>query len=221
MKEQMVEMRPIKWEYIERLSSLQEDLGFSFANKLKKKHILWSKHKMNVSLAAQTLSGSVAQAIDFLRDDVNLREFEGSEATTEFIKRINTIFDLLNSRNPHSKGTKAPVSKENIVQWTKTCEDISNYVFGLKDERGNYLRTGRRKTAVWGLKFSIDSIKSIVKELLHRRYNPYKLVLTYKLSQDHIELLFNKIRRRCGWNNNPKCSSVQICPTSNNYEEQY
>ena len=28
-------------------------------------------------------------------------------------------------------------------------------------------------------------------------------MLTYKFSQDHIELLFNKIRRHGGWNNNP------------------
>ena len=42
--------------------------------------------KMNVHLAAQTLSGSVAQAIEFLRDEAAIDEFQGSEATTEFIK---------------------------------------------------------------------------------------------------------------------------------------
>ena len=31
---------------------------------------------------------------------------------------------------------------------------------------------------------------------------PLKYVLTYKFSQDHIELLFNKIRHKGGWNNN-------------------
>ena len=44
---------------------------------------------------------------------------------------------------------------------------------------------------------------AICHELLFRTYYPLKYVLTYKFSQDHIELLFNKIRRRCGWNNNP------------------
>ena len=44
---------------------------------------------------------------------------------------------------------------------------------------------------------------AISHELLFRSYHPLKYVLTYKFSQDHIELLFNKIRRRCGWNNNP------------------
>ena len=46
------QLHEIRWQYIENLNSLQEDIGFTFANKLKKKHILWTKHKMNVSLAA-------------------------------------------------------------------------------------------------------------------------------------------------------------------------
>ena len=151
-------LHPIKWQYIEHLNNLQEDLGLSFANKLKKKHILWTKHKMKVHLAAQTLSGSVAQAIEFLRDEAAIDEFQGSEATTEFIKQMNAIFELLNSKNPHGQGTKAPVSLDNLQKWIDTCQDIGNYIFGLKDEKGNYLQTGRSKTAVWGFKFSIDSI---------------------------------------------------------------
>ena len=56
----------IEWKYIEQLNNLQEDIGFTFANRLKKKHIIWRKYKMNVSLAAQTLSSSDAHAIDGL-----------------------------------------------------------------------------------------------------------------------------------------------------------
>ena len=62
----------INWHYIEALNDIQENLGFSLANKLKKKHVLWTKHKMNVSLTAQTLSSSVATAIDFLCVEANL-----------------------------------------------------------------------------------------------------------------------------------------------------
>ena len=56
----------INWHYIEVLNDIQENLGFSLANKLKKKHVLWTKHKMNVILTAQTLNYSVATAIYFL-----------------------------------------------------------------------------------------------------------------------------------------------------------
>ena len=44
----------IQWQYIDMLNDVHEDLGFSLATKLKKKHFLWTKHKMNVKVAAQT-----------------------------------------------------------------------------------------------------------------------------------------------------------------------
>ena len=47
-------------QYIEALYCIQEGLGFLLANKLKTKHMEWTKHKMNVGLSAQTLSSSVA-----------------------------------------------------------------------------------------------------------------------------------------------------------------
>ena len=101
-----LESKQIKWEYIDRLNDVQEELGFSLANKLTKKHIIWEKHKMNVKMAAQTLSASVASAIDFLCDDIEHPDFEDSESTTSFIKRMDVAFDLLNSRNPFGKGFK-------------------------------------------------------------------------------------------------------------------
>ena len=59
-------LMPIKWQYIDALNNIQEDLAFTLANKLKNTHIVWTKHKMSVKIAAQTLSSSVAAAIDFL-----------------------------------------------------------------------------------------------------------------------------------------------------------
>ena len=56
----------IKCQYTEALNSVEEDLGLSLANRLKKQHILWTKYKKNVKIAAQTLSSSLASAIDFL-----------------------------------------------------------------------------------------------------------------------------------------------------------
>ena len=113
------------------------------------------------------------------------------------------MFDLLNSRNPYAKGTKAPVTPQSLNDWLMKCEDISNYIFNLKDEKNNFLQTCQRKTVTWGFVFSIKSIVSITKDLLTHPYKPYSYILTYKFSQDHIEPLFSKIRQCCGWNNNP------------------
>ena len=53
-------LKQIKWQFIHSLNKLQEEIGFSFANKLQQKHLLWEKHKMNVKLTAQTLGVSIA-----------------------------------------------------------------------------------------------------------------------------------------------------------------
>ena len=60
------EQQEIKWQHIEDLNTLQEDIRSTFPNKLKCKHIVWTKHEMNINMAAQTLSHSVASAIDYL-----------------------------------------------------------------------------------------------------------------------------------------------------------
>ena len=44
---------------------------------------------------------------------------------------------------------------------------------------------------------------SLCQNLLTRRHLQFQYILTYKFSQDAIELLFNKIRQHCGSNNNP------------------
>ena len=60
-------MYQICWKYIESLNNVQEELGFTLANKLKKKHVEWTKHKMKCKHScSNTLSASVATAIDFL-----------------------------------------------------------------------------------------------------------------------------------------------------------
>lgn len=97
----------VSWALIEKLFSLQEAEGLRLANKLTKGHMNWRDQKMKVKLAAQTLSESVAVAIDFCREK-GLPDFEGSEATTDFLRKINDLFDILNSRSLKAFGTKRP-----------------------------------------------------------------------------------------------------------------
>ena len=37
----------IHWHYISKLNNMQEERGFSLANKLKMIHIMYAKHKVN------------------------------------------------------------------------------------------------------------------------------------------------------------------------------
>lgn len=81
---------------------MQEQKGFKLAKKLASNNVEFEGHKMNVSLAAYTLSASVAHSMYFMK----LPEFLGSEATVCFTKIIYRLLDLLNSRNPHGQDFK-------------------------------------------------------------------------------------------------------------------
>lgn len=49
----------------------------------------------------------------------------------------------------------------------------------------------------------------IAYKLLGRSQSPLKYILTYKMSQDHLELFFGCICSRGGSNNNPNCSQFK------------
>uniref|UniRef100_A0A1B0D956 Transposable element P transposase-like GTP-binding insertion domain-containing protein n=1 Tax=Phlebotomus papatasi TaxID=29031 RepID=A0A1B0D956_PHLPP len=60
---------------------------------------------MNVQLAAQLLSNSVADALDICRTRLKLPQFVESEGTSKFLRIFNNAFDILNSRNLSHTGS--------------------------------------------------------------------------------------------------------------------
>ena len=81
----------IEWEYIRKLNNVQEKSGLHLANKLTFKHVNFSNQNMKVSLAAQTLSRSVAVALETMKD-LGYKEFEDCSATIEFITVSEVFF---------------------------------------------------------------------------------------------------------------------------------
>jgi len=192
----------ICWSFINELYKLQSDEHIRAANKLSRNHIEFDKHKMKVKLAAQVLSASVASAIEFCDKDLKLPQFKGSQKTVQFIKMIDQMFDILNSKNPNQKYFKSPLNKSNVVAKVNYLNQCSEKILSLK-YKGSFVSLGQRKRAVVGLVTSIKSITSISIQLLNRPISPFSYVLTYRFSQDLLELLFNKIRGKLGRNNNP------------------
>ena len=91
-------------EVFSSLNEIQESEGFRLKNKFSSRHLQFQKHKMNVQLAAQTLSASVANAIEFLDKTMKLKEFQNSTGTVKFIKKVDRLFDISNSRaKPYCK----------------------------------------------------------------------------------------------------------------------
>ena len=118
----------VSWEYITTLNDIQDSCSISLGTKLKKKKIAWDKYKMNVSLTAQTLSPSVGDAICFLNLELQLPEFKDNDSTVTFIHKLDTAFDLLNSKNPYRKGSKAPVTVKNLCSLLNDDDTHGNHL---------------------------------------------------------------------------------------------
>ena len=192
----------ISWYYIKELFNVQQSDILHLGNKLKNVHIKWHNQKMKVAVAAQTLSSSVAAGMMYLRS-LKLKQFEKCEQTAEFIQNINDIFDILNTKSKFGKKFKSPLTLKNFMELQSYLQHIISYLKELKDVDGTKLVNGPRKTFILGFAVSSNSILAIAKKLLNREYNKFEYVLTYRFSQDQIEMLFSKIRSRLGWNNNP------------------
>lgn len=59
-----------------------------------KAHMQWDKRKMNVQLAGETISNSVADSMEFLKQECE--QFAEVDGTVEYIRTINEIFDIMN-----------------------------------------------------------------------------------------------------------------------------
>ena len=194
----------VDWAYIERLMEMQKVEKLSAGNKGGGRHINYQNEKMKVSLAVQVLSSSVADALEFARQLGKL-EFQGCEATVQFIRTIDRVFDILNSRNCRGKGYKAPISKRNVWQTLGFLEKARVELKSLEDTLSIPLYKSRRKMGIVGLLINIESIKWLSHTLLLQDEIPCSFLLTYKFSQDHLELYFGAIRAAGGHNNNPTC----------------
>lgn len=195
----------INFEFVKKLHNLQDQEGLRLANKLSSTHVNFEGKKMNVRLATQVLSSSVADSIDFLRCSGNLN-FAGSEATVEFIRTMDRIFDLFNCKLPFGKGFKSPMRIGNMDVWMNILNETREYLYKLK-VNGCPMLQHRRKTPCLGLIIDTFSFSQLALDLLQEGILKY--FLTYKCSQDHLEMFFSCLRAAGGHNDNPSALQVK------------
>jgi len=191
----------ISWKYIEKLEHLQEMEGLHLGNKLRSMHVNFFKQKMKVRLAAQLLSASVADSLEYCETELGLNEFKGCGATARFVRTINNIFDILNSRSWVAPGYKKALCPKNIEQTKQFFEEATTYLCQLKFMDGQLIINSNRKIRFIGLIICMASSLLLYKECIIRHQLLY--LPLYKTSQDHLELFFSSVRSRGGWNNNP------------------
>jgi len=195
-----------KWQHLQSLHELQTKEGLTLANKLTTQHLEYKTQKMKVRLAVQVISASCASALKYLRTN-NYPGFEDTEATEVLLEKVDRLFDILNSRSKFGTGYKGAVTCSNANMKIKILTDTKQFLLSLEDSNGKKIIETRRRTCILGFCATIDSVIYLVRNLLlnENGVNGIRLsyLLTYKLSQDHIETMFGMIRRRFGWNNNP------------------
>ena len=140
----------ISWQYIVELYNLQEQRGLYLCNKLSKNLVYYQNHPMKVKYAAQLLSNSVADALDYARDVLKFKQFEGSEETSTFIRTFNDLLDIQNSSSKFASGCKSPLNPETRDRIFTRMDELSAYVLGITDSQGKPIVTCGRKTGFLG-----------------------------------------------------------------------
>lgn len=194
--------RPIHWRFIEELHKIQQSKNINLSNKLSSLHIQFDRKPMNVRIACETMSNSVANAIDQLRQD-GYTEFQDSQASTEFIRYINNIFDISNSKPTDfdKVAFKKPISASNAQETFLYFDRAQDYIRGLEiAERNKAMNkpaiTSNMSKAFFGQFHNLTAFK-----LLYYDYvvnGPWDSLSTFRFSQDHLQTWFSTVRSRLG-----------------------
>lgn len=184
----------IEWKYLIELEKYQRENKINLANKLNKTHLQWDKKKMSVRLACETLSNSVADALALLRIR-GVTEFLGCEPTIQFIRRINNVFDILNSMRESAIRFKRPISPDTKELYFKYFDESIEYIRELKLALSpvEYVLGSRSQTGFLGFIICMKNFRSFYMEYVDSNILPN--VYTFRFSQDHLELLFGSIRQ--------------------------
>lgn len=186
----------IDWSLLEALVDKQSLDNFNLGNKLSPLHMNWSQKPMNVRLAAETISNSVANTLEQLRKD-GYDQFSNSRATEEFIRYFNDAFDILNFKENTKEGGKYK---------QKLCRDTANHIFQFAERFKEYISQLQIKTpnksisilkssvkrGFFGFYFTFISLQGIYEDFVLN--GPLDEFYTFQFSQDHLETFFSLIR---------------------------
>lgn len=173
------------WADIVNLNAVQKQEGLRAANKLTDGHIHFENQKMKVSLAAQVFSRSVSCSLAYMRK-LKHREFLNTEGTELFINFVDELFDMFNSRSPAHRGSKGPINLSNLKERVEFLESAQQILLSLQVGNGIAMTDTPRRLGSIGFAANCSSLRLLAMEMLNEHHLKY--LLTYKLSQDHLEL---------------------------------
>lgn len=200
----------IEWDYIKKLHDFSQKNDFA-VHKINKKHIQWKRNSMSVRVANETMSKSVADGLELLLGQEN-PDFTGASCTIKFIRMVDRLFDVFNSKTILKEDIFKRALNENnqneVFKFLQSCiECIQKLSVREKNARTNKVSIkpilkSRKKFAFRGIIININSLKCIYDEYVEKN-KFFSMLPTYFFQQDVIELFFSRIRSQSRENTNP------------------
>lgn len=194
------------------------------SHKLTRQHIEWERNPMNVRLAVQTFSNSVANSLQYLMER-KIPEFRGADPTIDFSRRIDKLFDVFNSKNSNPTSVfKRALTAENKRIIFDFLHDNIKYFKSLKikveyfekddveEAHPKYkfvpLLKSKNFCGFRGLVIDMISLMEMYTEFVEQNHL-LTSIATYNILQDVIELFFGRLRACGGFNNNQNLSQFK------------
>lgn len=186
----------VDWNLLKILVQKQSLDNFNLCNKLTTQHIKWYQKPMNVKLACETISNSVANTLEQLCRD-GYKEFENSATAVEFLRFFNNGYDVLNFEEN---------KKEDNKYKQRLCRDTAEDIFKFGESFKQYIRQLEYRTKTTskpvlqstlytgflGFYSNFVSLRGIYEDFVLN--GPLNEFFSFQFCQDHLETFFSLIR---------------------------
>lgn len=196
----------IEWKHFADLYKYSKDNNFGLTHKITKKHIDFHTRSMCVRTAVELLSNSTANALQFLMEN-KVPEFVGASGSIKFTRIFDKLFDVMNTVRikPGNiyKSALNPANKQEIFNFLNEAKE---YILSLKVMNKSKTKKipivhSRLKTGFRGYVMNVISVINLYREFVEKE-ELMPFLATYRLSQDHLEMFFGKLRSMNGANDN-------------------
>lgn len=97
---------------------------------------------------------------------------------------------------------KQCINKNNVAEIRSNVQLYKTYISTLTDGDKPIFKS-KRRIGFFGIVSALENVIVIFEKWSTSKTTPLEYLLTYKLSQDHVEFFFSAIRSQGGHNNNP------------------
>ncbi|KAH6936868.1 hypothetical protein HPB50_023810 [Hyalomma asiaticum] len=190
--------------YAALLDYEEQQAGLRAVPKLTKAHIRPNAfQKLSVRLAVQARNDncssteSTASAMDFYRSREECDELHDSKATSDFTKRLNGLFECLNSKRPEDVQYNEAQHIDTLKQNIEWLDRWQSYIQSLPKQKQFFFLS---KPMCNALRMTLHSIVTLVQKLLK---SGFRYVLVGNFGQDHLERFFGITRHVAGAGGQP------------------